>query len=68
MDYCESLRNTVVSPLVNHGAEGVDAAVEAMNSYDLLREDLEALLEVSGWPGTKNPMSTVESKVRSSWL
>lgn len=65
MDYCETLCNAVVRPLVKHGAEGVDAAVEAMNSYDLLREDLEALVELSSWPGTKNPMSTVESKVRT---
>lgn len=65
MDYCETLSDAVVRPLMKHGAEGVDAAVEAMNSYDLLREDLEALLELSSWPGSKNPMSTVESKVRS---
>lgn len=64
MDYCDVLRDAVVKPLVKHGAEGVDEAVEAMNSYDLLREDLEALLELSSWPGGKNPMSTVESKVR----
>lgn len=67
MDYCETLRNAVVRPLVSHGAEGVDASVEAMNSYDLLREDLEALLELSSWPGSKNPMSTVESKVKAAF-
>lgn len=63
MDYCETLCSAVVKPLMQHGAEGVDTAVEAMNSYDLLREDLDALLELSSWPGSKNPMSTVESKV-----
>ena len=57
------LRDAVVSPLVKHGAEGVDKAVEAMNSYDLLREDLEALQELSSWPHKKNPMNAVESKV-----
>ncbi|XP_063867736.1 replication factor C subunit 1-like isoform X2 [Scylla paramamosain] len=67
MDYCEMMRDTIVTPLVKHGAEGVDEAVEAMNSYDLLREDLESLLELSSWPNSKNPMSTVESKVKAAF-
>ncbi|MPC79608.1 Replication factor C subunit 1 [Portunus trituberculatus] len=62
MDYCEMMRDIIVTPLVKYGAEGVDKAVEAMNSYDLLREDLESLLELSSWPNSKNPMNTVESK------
>lgn len=67
MDYCEMMRDTIVTPLVKRGADGVDEAVEAMNSYDLLREDLESLLELSSWPNSKNPMSTVESKVKAAF-
>lgn len=63
MDYCKSLQNSITSPLVKHGAEGVHDAVKVMNSYDLLREDMEALQELSQWPGMKDPMSKVESKV-----
>ncbi|XP_045128253.1 replication factor C subunit 1-like [Portunus trituberculatus] len=67
MDYCEMMRDIIVTPLVKYGAEGVDKAVEAMNSYDLLREDLESLLELSSWPNSKNPMNTVESKVKAAF-
>lgn len=62
-DYSGPVRDCVTLPLVKHGMEGVKEAVEAMTSYDLLREDLDALLEVAQWPGVKDPMINVESKV-----
>lgn len=65
MDYCGHLRNAVISPLIQHGPEGVQDAVKSMTAYDLLREDLESLQELSQWPGSKDPMSQVDSKVSS---
>lgn len=66
MDYCGHLRNTVINPLIHHGQDGVQDAVKVMTTYDLLREDLESLLELSQWPGSKDPMSRVDSKVCST--
>lgn len=55
----------MINPLIHHGQDGVQDAVKAMTTYDLLREDLESLLELSQWPGSKDPMSRVDSKVSS---
>ncbi|CAL4061186.1 unnamed protein product, partial [Meganyctiphanes norvegica] len=66
-DYCYALRNAITRPLITCGAEGVADAVHVMNDYDLLREDLEAILEVSQWPGHKDPMAGVESKVKAAF-
>nr|XP_045582058.1 replication factor C subunit 1-like [Procambarus clarkii] len=67
MDYCGSLRKAITTPLVDNGADGVADAVLAMTSYDLLREDMEAIIELSNWPGMKDPMSSVESKVKAAF-
>ncbi|XP_047498187.1 replication factor C subunit 1-like [Penaeus chinensis] len=67
MDYCGPLRNTVINPLIHHGQDGVQDAVKVMTTYDLLREDLESLLELSQWPGSKDPMSRVDSKVKAAF-
>ncbi|XP_071552942.1 replication factor C subunit 1 [Panulirus ornatus] len=67
MDYCKSVRNSITTPLAEQGVDGVHEAVKVMNSYDLLREDMEALLELSQWPGMKDPMSKVESKVKAAF-
>lgn len=66
-DYCYALRNSVTRPLISRGADGVADAVAAMNEYDLLREDLESILEVAQWPGHKDPMAGVESKVKAAF-
>ncbi|XP_042886240.1 replication factor C subunit 1-like isoform X3 [Penaeus japonicus] len=67
VDYCGHLRNAVISPLIQHGPEGVQDAVKSMTAYDLLREDLESLQELSQWPGSKDPMSQVDSKVKAAF-
>ncbi|KAL7636133.1 UNVERIFIED_CONTAM: hypothetical protein RMT77_013952 [Armadillidium vulgare] len=66
-DYSSRLRDAVVSPLVTKGSEGVADAVNVMLSNDLLREDLDSLLELSLWPGTKDKMTSVESKVKAAF-
>ncbi|RXG69240.1 Replication factor C subunit 1 [Armadillidium vulgare] len=66
-DYSSRLRDAVVSPLVTKGSEGVAEAVNVMLSNDLLREDLDSLLELSLWPGTKDKMTSVESKVKAAF-
>ena len=64
LDYCQVLRDHVVSPLVVQGAEGVDQAVTNMREYSLLREDLDGLLEVTQWPDKQDPLKNVDSKTK----
>ncbi|XP_046433151.1 replication factor C subunit 1 isoform X1 [Neodiprion fabricii] len=67
LDYLKHLRDAVVKPLVDNGAEGTATALNVMNYYHLLREDLDSLTEVSLWPGQHDPMQALESKVKAAF-
>ncbi|XP_076663268.1 germ line transcription factor 1 [Andrena cerasifolii] len=67
LDYIKPLRDAIVRPLAVDGSEGVDAAVNVMNHYHLLREDLDSLTEISLWPGDRDPMQVVDSKVKAAF-
>ncbi|XP_076041006.1 germ line transcription factor 1 isoform X2 [Oratosquilla oratoria] len=67
LDYSPMIRNAVTTPLSKKGQEGVPEAVNALNSYDLQREDLDAVIELSQWPGKKDPMASVDSKVKAAF-
>lgn len=38
-----------------------------MNHYHLVKDDVESLNELSLWPGNKDPMSDIPSKVKSAF-
>ncbi len=57
IDYLPHLLQSVVGPLRRDGAQGVESAVHAMEEYDLLREDLDSLLELSQWPNKPDIMA-----------
>jgi replication factor C subunit 1 len=63
MDYLTHLRDSLVGPLIKEGLDGVSATLHVMQSYYLLRDDIDSLMELSSWPNQKDPMSRVESKV-----
>ncbi|XP_017758699.1 PREDICTED: replication factor C subunit 1 [Eufriesea mexicana] len=67
LDYIKPLRNAVIRPLAVGGIENVDAAIDVMNHYHLLREDLDSLIEISLWPGDRDPMQVVDSKVKAAF-
>lgn len=62
LDYLVPLRNAVVSPL-QKGLDGVREAVEFMKDYNLLREDVDSLIELCQWARGENPFKNVETKV-----
>ncbi|KPJ21463.1 Replication factor C subunit 1 [Papilio machaon] len=63
LDYAMHLRDAVVHPLLTHKADGIQQSLDILESYHLLREDLDSLLELSLWPGQRNPMILIDSKV-----
>uniref|UniRef100_A0A1W7RE57 Replication factor C subunit 1 n=1 Tax=Agkistrodon contortrix contortrix TaxID=8713 RepID=A0A1W7RE57_AGKCO len=67
LDYLSYLRDAVVRPLTCQGSEGVQDAVAFMDSYCLLREDVENLMEVTSWAGKPSPFSNLDSKVKSAF-
>lgn len=57
LDYLPLLVDAIVGPLKRQGAAGVESAVKAMENYDLMREDLDSLLEVAQWPNRAEIMA-----------
>ena len=49
------------------GIEGVQKAVQVMNDYSLLREDLDNLMELTMWEGFSDKMKNIESKVKAAF-
>ena len=53
---------------MKNGAEGVQSALNTLLAYDLLREDLDSLQEISQWPNTTTSFASLDSKVSTSIL
>ncbi|VEL10861.1 unnamed protein product [Protopolystoma xenopodis] len=58
----ESLRPT----FSNEMKGDVDSALSTMVQYQLLREDMDSIFEISTWPGQPNWMANVDSKVKAA--
>lgn len=67
LNYLEPVLNAVIHPLVAEGSQGVPKTLQALQDYNITRDDLESLLELSRWPGRPDPMAPVDSKV-GIWL
>lgn len=67
LDYLTTLRDSILKPLIDEGSDGVQKSLDFMNHYHLVKDDLEALNELSLWPGHKDPMSNIPSKVKSAF-
>lgn len=67
LDYIKSLVNSITRPLANNGVEGVEQAIKVMNQYHLTREDLDSLIELTKWPGYKDPMEKVDTKTKTAF-
>ena len=67
LEQSQILRDHILTPLVKEAADGVDASVARMGDYNLLREDLDSLIEVSQWPDRPDPMKNVESKTKAAF-
>ncbi|KAL7306082.1 hypothetical protein TKK_0001537 [Trichogramma kaykai] len=67
LDYIKMLVNSILTPLINDGENGIDQAVAVMNEYHLSREDLDSLIELTQWPHTRDPMQTIPSKLKAAF-
>lgn len=67
MDYVKAVRDSVIQPLKRDENDGIPAAVKVLQDYQLLREDLDSIVELCTWPGQKDPMVDIPSKVRESF-
>lgn len=66
MDYVGPLLDLLTKPLIDKGADGVPTVVRRMHHYFLQRADLDSLNELAMWPGMRDPMALVDSKVKAA--
>lgn len=52
--------------MIDDQNDGVEEALHVMKEYRLLREDLEALVELSSWPGKKTLWDSVDGRVKAA--
>lgn len=66
LDYMTPLVGALTRPLLTKDTEGVPDVIKVLTEYDLLKEDMEAILELNTWPGKPDPMSSVPSKTKAA--
>ncbi|XP_059674076.1 replication factor C subunit 1 isoform X2 [Gavia stellata] len=67
MEYLSYLRDALVQPLKDFGADGVQEAISFMDSYCLMKEDIENIMEISMWGGKPSPFSKLDPKVKAAF-
>jgi replication factor C subunit 1 len=67
MDYLSVLKLMLSKPLIKRGNDGIEDVLKIMNEYNLTRDDFDTILELSTWPGDKDPMSLIDSKVKAAF-
>lgn len=66
LDYAPFLLENITQPLIEDKMDGVEEALSVMKEYRLLREDIDSLVELTSWPGKKNPIANVDGKVKAA--
>ncbi|XP_063459587.1 replication factor C subunit 1 isoform X7 [Pan paniscus] len=67
MDYLSLLRDALVQPLTSQGVDGVQDVVALMDTYYLMKEDFENIMEISSWGGKPSPFSKLDPKVKAAF-
>ncbi|KAM6940643.1 replication factor C subunit 1 [Xenentodon cancila] len=67
LDYLYFLRQAMLDPLQRHGADGASQAVQLLDDYALIKEDVDSIMEISGWGGQPDPYSKLDSKVKAAF-
>uniref|UniRef100_A0A8C5IA59 Replication factor C subunit 1 n=1 Tax=Gouania willdenowi TaxID=441366 RepID=A0A8C5IA59_GOUWI len=67
LDYLHYLRGALLRPLQTLGAEGASQAVQLLDDYQLVREDVDSIMEVSVWGGQPDAYSKLDSKVKAAF-
>lgn len=63
LDYLYYLRQSLLTPLQRNGAEGASQAVQLLDDYQLIKEDVDSIMEISVWGGQPDPYSKLDPKV-----
>ncbi|KAL4640340.1 replication factor C subunit 1 isoform X2, partial [Arapaima gigas] len=67
LDYLPYLCSSLLEPLQRSGAEGAAQAVQLMDDYNLVKEDVDSIMEISTWGGQPDPYSKLDPKVKAAF-
>ncbi|KAL1023984.1 hypothetical protein UPYG_G00049870 [Umbra pygmaea] len=67
LEYLPYLRTALLSPLQRRGAEGAGQAVQLLDDYHMVREDVDSLMEISLWGGLPDPYAKLDPKVKAAF-
>ncbi|XP_043099548.1 replication factor C subunit 1 isoform X2 [Puntigrus tetrazona] len=67
LDYLPYLRAAILEPLQSQGSEGANQSVKLMDDYDIIKEDVDNMMEISMWGGQPDPYSKLDSKVKAAF-
>uniref|UniRef100_A0A8D2FRA2 DNA replication factor RFC1 C-terminal domain-containing protein n=1 Tax=Theropithecus gelada TaxID=9565 RepID=A0A8D2FRA2_THEGE len=67
IDYLSHLRDALVQPLTSQGVDGVQDVVALMDTYYLMKEDFENIMEISSWGGKPSSFSKLDPKVKAAF-
>jgi replication factor C subunit 1 len=74
LDYMDVLKNHLALPLVLRGeeGEGIDEVIATMESYGLMREDWDTVMELTAWHDANDPSKEhiskrIDSNVKSAF-
>nr|AAC52140.1 ISRE-binding protein [Mus musculus] len=67
MDYLSHIRDALVRPLTSQGVEGAQHVIKLMDTYYLMKEDFENIMEVSSWGGKPSAFSKLDPKVKAAF-
>ncbi|VFV29543.1 replication factor c subunit 1 [Lynx pardinus] len=67
MDYLSHIRDALVQPLISQGVEGVQDVIALMDTYYLMKEDFENIMEISSWGGKPSLFSKLDPKVKAAF-
>ncbi|XP_054993580.1 replication factor C subunit 1 [Sorex araneus] len=67
LDYLSHIRDALVQPLISQGVEGAQDVVTLMDTYHLMKEDFENIMELSSWGGKPSPFSRLDPKVKAAF-
>lgn len=66
LDYLVPLRDKILNPLIHQEDDAVNKSIDTLNHYNLLKDDLDSIIECSLWKDEKNPFTKIDTKTKSA--
>lgn len=67
-DYLEVMKDRLCAPLIKkEELGGIDAVIDFMHDYSLLRDDFNSIIELASWSFKPDPMAKIDTKTKTAF-